>query len=83
MNRFEARALIVQKFGTQIRASRCLGLHPARFSLLLNGHLKPTPQESQKFREAFGSELLELMRQRYRAAEGSGEETDMHTKNVN
>jgi hypothetical protein len=73
MNRFQAKARIVEKFGSQTVAARALGIHPARFSLLLNGLLRPNAREQEKIREALGGSLLKVMQERYRAA-GSRDE---------
>ena len=52
------KAEIVRKFGTQLAASRRLGIRESRLSHLVRGHDMPTPKERAKLARALGQNFL-------------------------
>lgn len=45
---------IIRRFGSQIRASRELGLSESRLSRLIQGHAEPTEDEERLFANRLG-----------------------------
>jgi len=59
MNKNLIRGAIVTKFGSQILASKALGIHERRLSRLLNGHDEMKPEERKIFLERLGVKIEE------------------------
>ncbi len=57
MNRI-FRVAVVEVFGTQIQASRRLGIRESRLSYLMNGHVDPSEKEVEILEAAFGRKRL-------------------------
>lgn len=56
--RFDLKNAIAKKYGTQIEASRALGIRESRLSYLVRGHVDPTDEEMKILRLALGRNLI-------------------------
>lgn len=55
---FELKRALVEKFGTQIVASRRLNIREAKLSYLVRGHAEPNPREREALRRALKADFF-------------------------
>jgi hypothetical protein len=58
---FELKAAIIRKFGSQVVASRKLGIREAKLSYIVCGHAKPSEKEQKALELAFGKSQIEKL----------------------
>jgi len=68
MERFlwDLKAAIVEKFGTQVEASKALGIREAKLSYIIRGHAQPSDQEFKALEHNLGRKFVKCLRIRTR-----------------
>jgi len=56
--RFDFKRALVERFGTQIEASKKLGIRESQLSRLVRGHVSPTEGEMQILKKALGPAVV-------------------------
>jgi len=49
---------IIERFGSQVEASKKLGIRETRLSYLIRGHSKPSAQELKTLKQALGKDAI-------------------------
>jgi hypothetical protein len=55
---WDLKLALVKRFGSQINASRRLGIREARLSYIVRGHVQPSQYERQVLAKALGTEFV-------------------------
>ena len=54
--RHNLRAVIVERFGTQLRCAEQTGIHVTRLNRIIRGWIEPTPVERDRLASALGAD---------------------------
>ena len=60
MANLRLKGALIQRYGTQLQASRALGVSPSRLSLIVQGHYSPTSEEMESFKRVLGSKTKQV-----------------------
>lgn len=57
--RMKLKLAVIEKYGSQVVASRKLKIREARLSYLIRGHADPSPDEVKVFRKSLGPGVVD------------------------
>jgi hypothetical protein len=55
----ELKIGLIRRFGSQVAASKRLGIANSKISYLVRGHAEPTPKERDLLKKALGADYFE------------------------
>lgn len=64
MEDFRLKGAIIGRFGSQIRGARHMKIEETRLNRIINGWIKPRPEELVKLRAVLGHVVDEVLQQR-------------------
>jgi len=61
---WDLKALLVERFGSQVEAAKAIGIRESRLSYIIRGHAEPTERERKALEHALGKpEVQRLWRE--------------------